>query len=307
MNASVGLKSLGDLREIELKRFLEALETGQKNLFQQKSQKMSPEKFYHYVSFLELNKLLLFQLAEEISENLLSMRESDRDRSKWEIYVSGLRFIGRFFRKGYVSNVIFPLLEMEQIVVYINSLVEESLNVLNNIQKVGSLVEIYAANYSWAAEQTEAIKKKERRLCLRYASLKTWELEEEFFEFTDCLQKAILGSIEIFIEGPIKLYVMLGRERFLLILRALTAERLSEMKEMDKYLSDALNILITLSSLIEKSDLLNALRELLPESLSQHVKIWKEEQESIRGELPTRELRRLFIERFENGTLFIKK
>lgn len=310
---NVGLESLADLRKIELKRFSKALDISREKLFlqgllQHQEQKISQKKFCNYARCIELSELLISRLMEEILENLSLTRENDRGRPKWETYVSGLRFVARFFRKGYFSNVVFPLLGMEEVAVYINSLAEHSLKVLNDIQRSSAAIELYAANYSRAAEQTKAINRKEERLCLKYASLKTWgDSEEELSKFVDYLRDAFLGSIEIFIEGPIKLYVMLGRDRFLLILRALTAERLSEMEEMDKYLFDALGILTTLSILIEKSDLLNTLRELLPEALSQYVKLWEEEQDSICKELPTRELRRLFIQRFEDGTLFIEK
>lgn len=249
-------------------------------------------------------KVLVTMAAGMFLKHPSLFEKKERGRYKWEIYLDAVRFLARQSRQSYVTKILFPRLGLEEISNYLVALAGRYLEVTNDIHRCSKQIEEYILNYNWACDVTEAVNKKETRLCQRYATLKTWQREEELNDFSALMEKAALGAFEIFIEGPLKIYLLLGPDKILLIIRAFTAENPADLLKMDPHLADALSLFEKARDTVEKASLAAIGREFIPEIIRQYVILWKKGHEEIRKELPTQNLRRMFVERFESGTLF---
>uniref|UniRef100_A0A832DRQ1 Uncharacterized protein n=1 Tax=candidate division WWE3 bacterium TaxID=2053526 RepID=A0A832DRQ1_UNCKA len=98
---------------------------------------------------------------------------------------------------------------------------------------------------------------------------------------------------------------MISREGFLLIFRALSAFRLEDRKFRDRDLASLMKLYDDFKRGIESWEARKRSHRLIRRALEIYCKRWRQEQEERRSLLPTEDLRKRFVERFERGELFV--
>jgi len=136
-----------------------------------------------------------------------------------------------------------------------------------------------------------------------YASLKTWSNEELQAFHTD-FESFVSSSIEVFIEGPISLYVKLDKDTFVWVLRLLSQQK----ADSDLLFSDSD---ILLPSIIhdvvsdEYNDgIIDIIIQLLKDTCQSFTDEWLEDQTKLRSFVTTITSREQFIYAFEQGQYF---
>lgn len=289
----------------ELKRFKKALKKAELKILEQKFDKDKDfkeiERFRILVEHAKQSILLRLKRIEKFIPPLL---EKEGERSKWEIHLAGLRFLGQKLPLSIALRTAFPMLKMEKVAEILASYTDRMCEVLQSLYDFLKRAQQYLKNYEKGFKILSEFNKQNPELAKLYATLKTFKLDEEFKNFRDSLEKAASGTIEIFIEGPIKLYLMINKSTFLIIFKVLTQESILKLTQDSDELKDLTTFHKHIHQAVEKSETLDITFQLLRLSLPEYLKLLEKEYERLRGQFPTEELRRAFLERFESGVIF---
>jgi hypothetical protein len=305
-NSLTEVAVLKELAKAEKGRFLAAVEKTAGKLQSEGTEGMSADDILDRATRLEKASTLISIAADEIFDSTFALLEDPKHKRRgWEEYVGAARTVARPARSGFVLRHLAREIKLDETADNVSSLIHRGIEVLNNVQMSLSDAKKFAEAYSFALKQSEAYEAKEKRLCRKYATLKTWTRKEEVESFVSAAEMAIEGSIEVIIEGPVKLYFMISPEQFLFLLQAISAGNAFELlTAKEDGFRAALDSLLNTQTMVESSPLFKTSRTLLAESLREWLRLWKKEQESIRKELVSEEYARNFVEMFENGTLF---
>jgi hypothetical protein len=303
------IKILKELTQEEQKRFLEAVGKAVEKLKKEGKKEETTEEVLERVGQLEKAEILINFAIEEIVENFFEfLKEPGHKRRSWEDYVSEARACARMARTGLLYHHAKNEVGLEELAENASALVYRGIEVLNDVQISLADAKKYADAYEFAVKQTDAYGVKEKGLCRRYASLKTWARKDELDRLSSSAETAVNGAIEVIIEGPLKLYLMISEEQFLIIMKWFTSQTMFDFNTVAKFVFPALMSMTTSAQrMIERWPLFKVGRALLAESLREWLVLWKKEQESIRNELVSEEYAKNFVTMFEDGTLFAKK
>jgi len=236
------------------------------------------------------------------------MKEPGHQRKSWDAHLNGVRTLTRTTPKGYALSLASKFLRLEETTDKVASLISRSVEVQRDVHQVAAKVKTFVDHYEWAKKHAEKFGKIDDELIRKYACLKTFEREEELAQFSSVAEKATAGAIEVFIEGPIKLYLMISPEQLMIVIQGLTMTNAFDFENAGKKgLDDSLTILLNSQKAVETSSLFKVIRELLAEALKKYHSLWKEEQEGIRQSVIDEDRAKRFVECFENGTLFLKR
>lgn len=238
-----------------------------------------------------------------LSLPLFAMEES---RARWNVYLEGMRGLLRDYRHSHLLRAIFPMLKIGELGEKTHAWTGEALELLHTaelfLEDLDRYLQALAAGQeilvSYGRSQDEG-------LARVYATLKTWEETKEFEKFAANFEKLLDQSVTVVVEGPIQLYLMLSREGFLLIFRALSASRLEDRKLQDRDLASLMKLHDDFRGKVENWEARKRASQLLRRALEIYFERWRQKQEERRSLLPTEELRKRFIERFERGVIFI--
>jgi hypothetical protein len=97
---------------------------------------------------------------------------------------------------------------------------------------------------------------------------------------------------------------MIGRDSFLAIFKALSVGKLSELQDNGREYMEMLRLHDAINGAIRDSKTIEVSQEIMREAVGEYCKRLREEHERLRAQLPTREIRRSFIGRYESGVLF---
>jgi hypothetical protein len=300
---------LKELANTEHGRFIRALEKAAEKLRTTGVEGLSAEEILERSKRLEKATMLISIASEEVMDSTFGLLEdSSHKRRGWEEYVGAARTVARPARAGFVLRHLAREIKLDETADNLAALIHRGVEVLNCVQISLSDAKRFTEAYEFAVKQSDSYSAKEKRLCRKYATLKTWTKKEEMDHFTSAAEAAINGSIEVIIEGPVKLYLMISPEQFLFILRGLAADNAFEFltAKEDRFAS-ALASILNVQTMVERSPLFSITRTLLGEGLKEWLVLFKEEQESIRKEFVCEEYAKTFVEMFEDGTLFAKQ
>jgi len=318
------LDSFSNVKGRELKRLQQAYGKASKKILKEKYGKLC-EKDYNKIkgyhqwvsSTIGLLSSILSSRWERLyqkRENLESFRAM-RDRSRYDIYESGIRRFLKKYPQSYWSSHVINLFQLNDIQ---NLFLEHTDNFLNWLRYFGSInktAEIYlnyvdravdiAKNYT----ERESTDLNEDDLVRLYGYLKTWEEQEELDEFIDDLGNLFDQTIELYIEGPIKLYLKLSKDRYMIIFKALTAEKTNDLPYIDDDQKEVMEAHSELYDTIkeeteEDTGFLYNVIELSKKARKNYIKSLKEDVNRLMFLFPTRELRRQFIRKYECGFIF---
>ncbi len=289
----------------EFKRLKKALDcAGLKILEEKVADSKDFKEIEHQRILVESVKQGIFLKLKRMNKSIPSFLEKERGRPKWEICLAGLRYLGQKLPSSILLRNIFPMLKMEKVGEILSSYADRVCEVLQSLYDFLKRAEQYLKNYEKGFRILSEFNKQNPELAKLYATLKTFKLEEEFKNFRDSLEKAASGTIEIFIEGPIKLYLMISKSAFLIIFKVLTQESILKLTQDSDELKDLTTFHKHIHQAVEKSETLDITFQLLRLSLPEYLKLLEKEYERLRGQFPTEELQRAFLERFESGVIF---
>jgi hypothetical protein len=233
------------------------------------------------------------------------MKRISEARANWDIFASGVRWINQRMPDSYLFKFVLPMFKLEDLEGKILSYSGQWLEQTHISAKALSEVDKYLRNYEKGEEIVERYSTSNQELVRLYASLKTWETKEKFEKFFKDFDDFLSTSVEVFILGPIQLYLMISRESFLLIFKALSIGKISELEEQkrEKY-QEIMAFNDWFYGLIEKSQTLRVFQDAIKSTVKEYVRLLREEEENIRKQLPTKDLKNRLIERFEKGLLF---
>ena len=242
----------------------------------------------------------------EIAQGMLDfpLLEETEDKPNWERYLSGPRGLLRDFLRSHLLTMILPSLKVEELGEKLMAFAREWLKLLHLSEKVLRELDRYVDARVRASEITSQYKVDNETLERRYASLKTWEKDEKLERFSENLEDLLDKTLEVIVEGPVQLYLMVSREGFLLIFRALMLERIGDLTLEDKDLDSLMALHDEIHRRIEESESIKLLQDLFGKIFAEYLEDWRKEQKELRELFPTERLRELFVERFEEGTIF---
>ncbi len=305
--ASVAI--LEELAKEELGRFKKALSKASNTYFEKQSKGLGPKKAKDlWLKITRAGSIISFLADDAYDTGFLLIKDPDHQRKTWDTHMTGVRTLSRTSPKGYALSIAAKLLNLEETTGRVASLVSRSTEVQSDIYRVAEQTKKFIDHYEWAKKQTERFGNADNGLIRKYASLKTWERKEEFVQFSSVVEKATAGFIEVFIEGPVKLYLMISPEQLMIIIQGLVTRNAFDFMNADeKGLGDSLTLLLNAQKAVETSSLFTIIRELLAEGLKNYHSLWKEENEEIRQSVLDEDRAKRFVECFENGTLFVKR
>ena len=291
----------------ERKRFQRALEAAIKELLSQKYE--AGEEYKEYERYVETCQRIESSLAlwEPVAEELFPLFVQTKGRSNWEMYLAGLRQLHRRFPDSHLFRATLSTYKLEDLKEKLVGFSRRWLDLLHEADEALRQVDKYLGNLAKAQEIMASYGNENKGLVRLYASLKTWEKEEDFEKLFDDLRRFLDIGIEVFVLGPIQLYLMLSRDAFLLIFKALTVDKLSKLEEEreGKY-DDLMALHDFVYGLVRDSLTRQAMQEVLEATMEEYIKDLREEHTKLRQQVPGKERKRRFVQYFEEGTLFKK-
>ncbi len=301
-------KTFANAKGRELRRFHQAVDKVLEQLQAEKyEQTRDHGEYRQYVAACAFVKNLT-QVADRLSDKLLPLFEQDGERTRWEIYLSGLRKLCRDLPESYLFRFVLPLYGLDDLQAKVTSYAERWLDGLHAAHRFFAAAEQYLGHLE-RGEQIAADYQAEggEDLARLYASLKTWENERELGAFFDAVSEFTDISLEVLVAGPLQLYLMLGRDTFTLIFKTLSIGRLSDLHEGEAEYTELLALHDFVYGLVANSATLALLREASARVGRAYTQSLREEEVRLRGQLPTDDLKRSFIRRYEAGVLFARQ
>jgi hypothetical protein len=246
-------------------------------------------------------------LVDATSDRLTRLFERQGERANWEVYLSGLRQICRDLPNSYLFRFVLPMFGLEDVQDKLVAYSGRWLESLHAGQTVLSQAERYLSNLERAEfiqEEYRAANAANEDLPRLYASLKTWTTESELAGFYSALADFVGGTLEVLVLGPMQLYLMLGRDSFTVVFKALTAGRLADLKQDNEDYVEVLALHDFVHGSLADSVTWGVLKEVVARSGKNYADLLREEVSRLRAQLPTPELQRGFLARYEAGAIF---
>lgn len=237
-------------------------------------------------------------LIYEAFKEAPSLLEEQNGRKTWERYLSGLRYLSSGIEHSFLLKFVFPMLNLGEVKDNILDWNSEALRLTNELYYVGNRFEEYLTHMAKAME----INKEKYDMCALYSSLKTWDNEEKFDEFSNRLNSFLDKPFEIYIEGPIQLFLTISKDNFFFILRSFLVGKLSELIRPKKTEEKDLEMLNEkISQLFQDSKTIQYFLVMLKNTMKGAFESWTKEQKERRDMVPTPSSRISFLKNFENG------
>ncbi len=307
-NKFASIEVLEELAKEEMGRFKKSIAKASGAYFKAQSDGLSPEEAKELWQKIVRAGTIISFLSDDAYDTAFGiLKDSDHERKSWDTHLTGVRTLTRTTPKGYALSVAAKFLNLEETTDKVASLISRSTAVQCDIYQVAAKAKAFIDHYEYAKKQADKFGNTDDELARKYASLKTWERKEEFDQFSSVAEKATADVIEVFIEGPIKLYLMISPEQLMILIQGLAMRNAFDFMNAEKKgFDDSLTLLLNSQKAVETSSLFKIIRELLAEGLKKYHSLWKEENEEIRHSFIDEDRAKRFVECFENGTLFVK-
>ncbi len=293
-----------EVKRREIKRFHGAVDTVVDNLLLKKyDETRNAEEYREYSRICGLLKNNLRSL-DVIADRSSKLFDRTNERTNWEVYLTGLRKMVRQAPQSYLFRFVLPMLGLEALREKFSAYSARCLDQFHVAHKTLAETENYLQNLTKGHSIAQEYRSEKGDLPRLYSTVKTWETESDFDRFLDNLTNLLDLTVEVFIVGPVQLYLMIGRDTFLAIFKGLTAGKLSDLQQNDREQSDMLQLHDFVHDSIANSKTVEITHEVLRETVREYTKRLREEHQTLRVQLPNREIRRRFIQRYESGALF---
>ncbi|MHB1006789.1 MAG: hypothetical protein ACYC3S_14265 [Chloroflexota bacterium] len=289
----------------ELRRFHRAVDVAIDELLAAKLEQT--RDFREYRSYASTTAFVnnLTRTVDLFSDKVLPLFERQGERGTWEVYLSGLRKLCRDLPESYLFRFVLPMFGLEEFESTLASYTGRWLDGLHAAHRFFGEAERYLDHL----DRGEAVAAEYKAdagedLARLYASLKTWENDEDMSGYLSAVGEFVDTTFELIVVGPIQLYLMLGRDTFTLLFKTLSVGRVSEMREGDAELGELLALHDFIRGAVADSSTVSVLGEVARRAGKSYVQSLREEETRLRGQLPTQDLKRSFIRRYEAGVLF---
>ena len=299
---------LEELAKEELGRFKKAIAKASNAYFEEQSKGLGPKEAKDLWNKIgRAVQMISYGIDDAYDTSFTLLKDPKHQRKTWDAYLTGARTLTRTTPTGFALNIVAKMLKLEETTNMVASLINRSTEVQGDIHKVARKAKEFVDHYEWAKQQAKSFGNENDDLIRKYASLKTWERKDEFVQFSSLAEKATGDFIEVFVEGPVKLYLMISSGQFMLIIQGLVRANAFDFENAGTTgLDDSLTILQNAQKAVETSPLFKIIRELFAQGLKEYHSSWKEEHLEIRQSLLDEDRAMRFVECFENGTLFVK-
>jgi len=290
--------------ERELKRFHRAVDAAIEGLLSQKYG--AADDYQEYEEYAKACRRVKggLGMVDLVADRLSPLFAQRTGRTNWEVYLAGLRQIHRLFPDSHLFQAVLSTYKLEDLKEKLRAFSGRWLDFLHEADETLRQIDKYLDNLAKAGEIMAGYGNENESLARLYASLKTWEKGEDFEKLFDDLRRFLDTGIEVIIVGPIQVYLMLSRDAFLLIFKALTVDRLSRLEEEDRGYDDAMALHDFVYGLVRDSQTRQVMQEVLEAAVVKYIEDLKEEHKKLRQQLPSKERQRRFVQYFEEGTLF---
>lgn len=289
----------------ELRRFHRAVDKAIEELLDTKyTETRSVEEYRQFASACALVKNLS-RMVDLWADRAEPLFESEGERTKWEVYLSGLRKLGRDMPESYLFRFVLPMFGLEDLREKVVAYSGRWLDGLHSAHQCLGEVERYLRHLERGTEIAREYEADPGEDLPRlYASLKTWERQDDLDAYCRALGDFADTTVEVLIAGPVQLYLMLGPETFTLIFKSLTVGRLGDLAGNDEEYVELMSLHGFLQRLVGESTTLALLREVAARAARTYSESVREESIRLRAQLPTQDLKRAFVRRYESGVLF---
>lgn len=318
------LESFSHVKNRELRRLLQACGKSSKKLLTDKYGKLNEDDYRKIKGYHDWVNSTIGILASVLSsrwerlyqkrENLSTFR-SLKERSRYDVYESGIRRFMKNYPHSHWSTSIIKILRLND---FQNLFLEEVDNFLNWLRYFGSINKMGEIYLNYLANAVDMAKNYTERdkddlygddLVRLYGYMKTWEDDEEIDDFINDMENFFDRTIELYIEGPIKLYLKLSRDKYLIIFKAFTAESPNDIPYIDDEQKEIMKVHEDIYDMVKEEHnnedgFLYNITELLKKSKENYIKSLREDVNRLKFLLPTQELRRQFIRKYESGFIF---
>lgn len=290
--------------ERELKRFHRAVDAAIEGLLSQKYD--AADDYQEYEEYAKACQRVKGSLGmvDLVADRLPPLFAQRAERTNWEVYLAGLRQIHRLFPDSHLFRAVLSTYRLEDLKEKLRAFSGHWLDFLHEADETLRQIDKYLGNLTEAREIMADYGNENESLARLYASLKTWEKEEDFENLFDDLRRFLDTGIEVFIVGPIQLYLMLSRDTFLLIFKALTVDKLSKLEGEGRGYDDLMALHDFVYGLVHNSQTRRVMQEVLGAAVAKYIEDLKEEHTKLRQQVPGKERKRRFVQYFEEGTLF---
>ncbi len=297
---NVFAEALGEARETVLKNRFSSLEN------------ITVEEFQEYEKLLDSCVVFYHFLLGAFWKHLPSPLEKEEKtgRFAWEVYLSGARHFATRYPKSYFRQLV-GLTQFGRVPEAIDAYLEKCRDMLADLLDLSVQIKDYAANYNRGRNITrqytpEGEDEGMENLSRLYGYLKTWSDDEKQSVFHKALEKSGIEIFELIIEGPIQLYLYIGKENWFFILKGLTvgglSDFLSQREKLEARDLESLNDFIF--NIIVNSEAYECFRQLGKETVGIYLENFQKQAIVLRRHFPTAELKERFIRRFEEGLIF---
>jgi len=304
-----GVEILEELAKEEMGRFKKALGKASSVYFDKQSVGMAPKEAKDF--WLKINRAatVISVVADDAHDTAFTLlKDPNHKRKSWDEYFTAARTLTRTSPKGFALGLAATALGLGETVDKVASLISRSTEVQGDLYQVAAKAKVFVDHYEWAKNHAEKFGSTDEGLIRKYANLKTWERKDEFTQFSNVAEKATDGFIEVFVEGPVKLYLMISSGQIMVIIQGLIARDSFEFQNAnEKGLGQSHSLLTGMQKAVETSPLFKITRELFAQGLKEYHASWKEEHLDIRQSAIDEDREKRFIQCFENGTLFVKQ
>lgn len=297
-------KAFVEVKRRELRRFHRAVDVVVEDLLLKKYEETrKAEEYRDYARTCGLVKSNL-HLLDVVADNADALFETTDERSNWEIYLSGTRRLARKMPESHLFRFVLPMFGLDSVREKLVAYSARWLDQFHATQKVLHETDRYLKNLTRGLAVAQDYQASDSELPRLYASVKTWTSKDELDHFLSGLSDLLDVSVEVFVVGPVQLYLMLGRDAFLMIFKTLSVGKLSELRAHDREYADLLRLHDFVHGAVEKSMTIHVMQEVLKGAAVEYSKRLRQEQDQLRGQLPTKEMKYRFAERYESGALF---
>ena len=226
--------------------------------------------------------------------NLLGEQDG---RRTWERYLSGLRYLSNSIEHSFLLKTVLPMFFLGEVKDNLLNWNQQVLELTNELYYMGNRFEQYTQHITKAMAISDKYE-----MCALYSSLKTWDTEEKFDEFAERLESFLDKPFEVYIEGPIQLYLTISKNNFFVIMRSFLVGKLTELlfpkrtEEQDLVLLNE-----RMHELFKDSKTLEHFITLMKGTAKLAIESWTKEHRARRGLIPTVSSRKVFTQNFEAG------
>lgn len=269
-------------------------------------QNKSIDELRDYEKLLNQLQGLLSLATDKFYQHLPSPLEEVRERSVWEVYLSGLRYLFRRYPQGFFRQTNLAVGELQDPLEKTDAYCDKCLEGFSAIAELVQEIKKYCEHYKTGQEIIQHYGQWPKDIVRLYASLKTWTRDDEFEIFENRVHAAQKQIFEVIIEGPIQLYLLVGEENWFFVLKTLTVERFQDFfsDKNKKDLQDLRELHRAVYETVEISTTYETFKQFFQESLRIYVEDSLKDAKQLRNQYPTDDLRRKFIRRFETGEIF---